>query len=146
MDDPFPYEDEEKSTTQQSWFKRNGLWAIPLLILGGCCVVGICITAIFGIVFTAIGSSDAVTLAVEQARQHEDVQALLGTPIEKGLLITGSVETTNNIGTADVAIPLSGPNGSGTLYAVGRKTGGEDWFFESLIFEGDSGQRIDLLE
>lgn len=144
MEDPFPYEDEK--TTQQSWFKRNGLWAIPLLILGGCCVIGLCVAAIFGIVFTAIGSSDAVAVAVEQASQHEDVQALLGTPIEKGLFITGSIETSNNTGTADITIPLSGPNGSGTLYAVGRKVGGEDWFFESLIFEGDSGQRIDLLE
>jgi hypothetical protein len=144
MNDSFSYDDE--NTPQKSWFSRNAKWAIPVFIGGVFCAICICTVAIFGIVFTAIGSSDAVTAAVEQAQQHEDVQAVLGTPIEKGWLITGSIETNNGNGTANITVPLSGPTGSGTLYANGRKVGGEDWFFDRLVFEPDVGSSINLLE
>ena len=43
------------------------------------------------------------------------IQAL-GTPIEDGWFPTGHVESGGSTGSSDLAIPVSGPNGGGTLY------------------------------
>ena len=72
------------------------------------------------------------------------LSAELGTPIETGWFVSGSVSVSGPTGHADVSIPLSGPRASGTLYGVADKSAGL-WTFSllELELEGRPG-RIDL--
>ena len=70
----------------------------------------------------------------------------LGEPVEAGLLVSGSVSIEGSSGEADLAIPISGPKGSGTVFVVGARQTGE-WKLSTLEVEiNSSGERIDLLE
>ncbi|HSU18110.1 MAG TPA: cytochrome c oxidase assembly factor Coa1 family protein, partial [Acidobacteriaceae bacterium] len=56
------------------------------------------------------------TLAVERASQSSTITQQLGVPLKTGYLITGNLAMTCcDMGTADLRIPVSGPNGRGTF-------------------------------
>ena len=88
-------------------------------------------------------TSGAYTQAVATAKANPDVQKKIGTPMTEGFFTTGNVSTTNNTGNADLSIPVSGPNGSGTLHAVGTLNNGK-WTYSVLDIEV-GGEHIDLL-
>jgi hypothetical protein len=60
--------------------------------------------------------------------------AALGEPIESGWWITGSINVSGSSGNVDVAIPISGPKGSGTLYVVGTRSAGR-WQYSTMEVE-----------
>jgi hypothetical protein len=91
-------------------------------------------------------SSGAYAEAVAAARQNVEVRQAIGEPIEEGWFVTGNVQTSGPSGEASLAIPLSGPKGSGTLYVEARKRA-DRWRYTVLEFELKStGQRILLHE
>ena len=100
---------------------------------------------VFG-VFGLLKSSDAYRLAVQQAVDNHAIIEALGQPVEPGFLMSGNIQLNGASGEANLAIPLSGPKGSGTLYAIATKSAGE-WTYSRLemVISG-SGTRIDLLE
>lgn len=129
-----------------SWMDRNWKWFIPTLIVGSGTVIAGFFALLFMLVFGIMKSSDAYKDAVARAQAHPGVQAALGTPIEEGLFVTGSINTSGTSGSADFAIPISGPNGKATVYAIATKTAGV-WNFSGLIVEiQDTGERLNLLE
>ena len=73
------------------------------------------------------------------------VQTELGTPVEAGWLVSGNIETSGGSGTTDLSIPLSGPEGSGTLFLEAEKSAGE-WRFSYITLDLDEGGEIDLLQ
>ena len=82
--------------------------------------------------------------ALEQARSSPAVVDALGTPIEPEWYLTGTINVTGASGNADIAIPISGPKGAGTLYASARKRAGL-WNYDVLEVALDAGgERIDL--
>ena len=114
---------------------KIGLIATVLaLVFGG---------GIFLFVMSLLKSSDAYKLGMETLRADSRAIELLGEPIDDGIFPMGSVETSNSSGYADLSIPVSGPQGSGTLYVVARKLGRE-WRSEWLVLEVD-GVEVDLL-
>jgi len=102
--------------------------------------------AVFVVVLIAsVGNSDVCKAAVNQAQFNTTVIEQLGQPVERGFLVSGNIEITGPSGHADIAIPLSGPKGKGTLYAVGVEEAGI-WRFETLQLAIDGRtQRLDLL-
>jgi hypothetical protein len=59
--------------------------------------------------------------------------------------VLGNIETTPTSGRAELAIPVSGPKGSGTLYVEAHKQAGL-WKVDSLqLGIKDSEERTDLL-
>ena len=136
---------KESEQEERSWIARN--W--PYLILGGCfgtgflCVACIVILAAIGIY--SINSSTIYAEGLSRAQNDPRVQAELGTPIEAGLLPSGSIDTNNSYTTADLEIPISGPNGSGTVF-VEAESVGDNWDFFVLTVQTDSELIIDLLE
>jgi len=113
-------------------------------------LVGLAIVLAFGAaivvgVFSLIGGSDACALAMAQARANQQVKERLGEPIEKGLFVSGNINTSGPSGHADLAIPVSGPKGKGKLYVMATKRMGI-WKCDALqlAVEGDSS-RIDVL-
>jgi hypothetical protein len=98
----------------------------------------------FIVVFGALKSSDVYREAVAKAKENKEVQAALGTPIKEGLFVNGNININGPTGTANLAIPISGPTGSGTIYAVAQKNG-DIWTLSTLEVAVDGGNRINLL-
>lgn len=118
---------------------------------GGCAVLlllgAIACAGIFFMVFKTLGNSDVVKQSVERAAMDQRVVDRIGSPIERGWLITGSININNGSGTADVSFPVSGPKGGAQIHAVATKAPGGPWVFtthEATI--SSTSEKIDLLQ
>ena len=92
-------------------------------------------------------NSEPYQVAFQRAVQDPDVQQALGTPIKQGWLPSGSVSVSGTHGNAELAIPLHGPKGKGTVYVTAHKEIGR-WMFDRMVFTADgasSSDDIDLL-
>lgn len=98
------------------------------------------------IVFGAIKSSDVYKDALARAKQNPAVIAALGSPIKEGLFVSGNTNANGASGEANISIPISGPKGKGTIYAVAQKSAGR-WQYSELVVElENTHERINLLE
>ena len=122
----------------RNWWSRNWKWFVPvgcllpILICGG----GITGLVIFG--FGLIKSSYPYQDAVKQAKASSAVVAVIGEPIEEGLLLQGSVNINNDAGDADLRIPIHGPKGAGKVHVAGTRARG-NWTYTTLDFTPDNG-------
>jgi hypothetical protein len=88
-------------------------------------------------------SSDAAKLTIATAQANPALTEKLGLPLKTSEIISGY--TSASAGTALVIVPISGPRGSGVLYADVRKQSGV-WQLRSLVFRADgSAVILDLL-
>ncbi|HEX4640004.1 MAG TPA: cytochrome c oxidase assembly factor Coa1 family protein [Chthoniobacterales bacterium] len=128
-----------------SWWSRNWKWFVPT----GCCLTPLVIGGAFVaflvlVIFGALKQSDVYKMAVARAKADSRVIAALGTPIEEGWYLSGNTNVNGGSGNADLSIPISGPKGKGTIYAVATKSAGE-WTYSKLVVKIDStGETIDL--
>ena len=131
----------EASKTDKSWLAKNWKWLVLVLATG-------CIAFAVGLVvmiFGLIKNTTPYKVAVQEAETDQRIIELIGEPIEPGWWVSGSTETSGGKGSADLMIPVSGPNGKMTIYVEAKKTAGE-WTYETIIAESeDSQQRINLL-
>jgi hypothetical protein len=98
------------------------------------------------IVFGMIKSYAVYKDALATARAHPAVVEALGSPIKEGIFVIGSMNTSGSSGRADLAIPISGPKGKGTIYAKASKFAGR-WTFSKLVVEiKATKEMIDLIE
>ena len=114
----------------------------------GCVVLPIAIVVLLAVLgvgaMGAMMHTDLVDEAVRRAAAEPRVVEALGEPVEKGWWVQGSMEVSGASGSADLAIPVDGPRGSGTLYVVARKRAGE-WQYDLLAVEVEAtGERIQL--
>lgn len=131
---------------KSNWWGRNWKWFVPVGCLGSLILFAGFIILILGLVFGVMKSSEAYQSALAETKAHPMVQQALGTPIEAGLFMAGNINISGSSGHADLAIPVSGPNGEGIIYAVAVKSAGK-WTFSTLVVElKKTKQRIDLLE
>ena len=77
------------------------------------------VVCIFFLVFSVLKSSDVYKTALARAKNNPRVVAALGDPIHDGLVPSGKTNVEGPSGEADLAIPISGPKGKATIYAVG---------------------------
>src|SRR5258708_16672426 len=130
--------------SEGNWWSRNWKWVVPVgclvpLLLGSGIVI-----LVVSLIFGAIKSSDAYTQAMARARANDQLKTLLGEPIESGFWMSGNINVNGSSGNADFSIPLSGPNGSATLYVTAVKAAGR-WQFTNLeVAPKGSEARIDL--
>ncbi|MHC4414118.1 MAG: cytochrome c oxidase assembly factor Coa1 family protein [Planctomycetota bacterium] len=130
---------------RKSWWGRHWKWVVPVGVLVPVVFCGGIFTLIVAIAFGVLKHTDPYTQAVARARADAEVTAALGSPIDEGFLVSGNFEVSGHSGHADLAIPISGPNGSGTVYLVAERSAGT-WAFTTLevAVEGRS-ESIDLL-
>jgi len=126
---------------QRGWLERH--WKLALVIL---LVVAVLFTvAVCAAVFLALSNSEVPNKAFELAKRNPMLTERLGSPLRKGWLVAGSIETTAASGHAELAVPISGPKGSGTLYVEAHKEAGL-WKIDLLQFGSKgSDERMDLL-
>lgn len=127
------------------WWSRNWKWFLPT----GCCLTPLVLGGAFFafvvvVVFGAMKQSDVYKTAVGRAKADARVTSALGTPISEGWFLSGKTNVNGGSGDADLSIPISGPKGKGTIYAVATKSAGQ-WTYSKLAVKIDStGETIDL--
>lgn len=119
------------------WFRRRWKTVVFASLAAALLVV---------IVLAGLRNSDAARLAVRTAQSNPRLIQRIGEPITVGWFVGGSLDVTPASGTAELAIPLSGPKGDGKLYAYALKTAGI-WRLTLLQFGFEkSSDRLDLLK
>ena len=127
------------------WLMRNIRWVAPVGCASALVLVGGFVAALTFGVFGIIKSSDAYKEALARVQAHEQVKALLGTPIEAGLLVSGRINVSGSSGYADLSFTVEGPKGEAKVYLVAHKRAGR-WKFNLLQVKPErEGRRIDLL-
>ena len=130
----------------KNWWDRNWKWFVPIGCLGVSTLVVGGIAALALLIVGVMRSSDVYKGAVTKARAHPAVQQALGAPLEEGWFASGSINISGGSGQADLACPVSGPGGKGTIYLVATKSAGK-WTYSTLVVEvRKTKQRINLLE
>jgi hypothetical protein len=115
-------------------------WKRGLLVIAG---LGVLVTIL---VMVTMADSEASKMAFAAAQSNPTVKQRLGEPIKRGLFTSGSIEVSGPSGHADIAIPISGPKGRATLYAVARKSA-DLWKLDTLqVGFGEETERLDLLK
>lgn len=133
---------QEKKSGALKWIACGCLGCAGLIVV---VVVGF-FALVGGAAFTGMKSSDAYRLAMGRAASDPEVIEEIGAPIEAGFFVSGSVSVSGATGTADLSIPISGPDGKATVFAVAEKSAGQ-WQFSTLeVAIADTGRRIDLLD
>ena len=116
-----------------------GCFSVALLFL-------LFVGSILVIVFSAMKSTDVYKEALTRAKANPAVIEALGSPIKDGFLLSGNTNVNGAAGESNLAIPISGPKGKGTIYVSATKSLGR-WNYSGLVVEvGQTHERIDLLQ
>lgn len=146
MQKPPPLPGTTPPVKRSSWWQRNWKWFVPVGCLGLLVLFTGFIALIVSVVFGILKSSEVYQVAVDAAISEPAVEMALGTPIKEGLFVMGNINVSGSSGSADLAIPISGPEDEGTIYAVAEKSAGQ-WAYSILEVEiKTTGERIDLLQ
>ena len=116
----------------------------------GCFTMALLFLAFVGsilvIVFSAMKSTDVYKEALARAKTDSAVIEALGSPIKDGFFLSGNTNVNGASGESNLAIPISGPKGKGTIYVSANKSLGQ-WNYSGLVVEvGQTHERIDLLQ
>ena len=116
----------------------TGCFTVMLLFL-------VFVGSILVIVFSAMKSTEVYKEALARAKADSAVIEALGSPIKDGFLMSGNTNVNGASGESNLAIPISGPKGKGTIYVSANKSLGQ-WNYSGLTVEvGQTHERIDLL-
>jgi hypothetical protein len=134
------------ATAKPNWWERNWKWFVPLGCFSVALLFLVFVGSILVIVFSAMKSTDVYKEALSRAKEHPAVLEALGSPIQDGFLVSGNTNMNGASGESNLAIPISGPKGKGTIYVSANKSLGQ-WKYSGLVVEvGQTHERIDLLQ
>ena len=140
---PPPFRETTPQSPRDTWWSRNWKWFVPTGCLTLIVFGVVLVLCIFGFVFSVLKTSESYEKALARAKNDPRVRAALGTPLHDGMFPSGQTEVIGSSGTTNLAIPISGPKGKGTLYVIGSKSAGE-WNYSKLAVKIDGGEMIDL--
>src|SRR5438552_212025 len=134
------------SAPRRNWWLQNWKWFVPLGCFSMLMLFVIFVGSVALIVFSAMKSADVYKDALARVQAHPSVIEALGSPIKEGFLVSGNTNVNGASGEANLSIPISGPNGKGTIYVAASKSLGR-WNYSGLVVEiAKTHQRIDLLQ
>jgi Cytochrome oxidase complex assembly protein 1 len=132
--------------SKKGWVARNWKWLLPAACLALIVLSAAFVGGVFLLVESSFRNSDVCTQALTQVRANPEVIEGIGQHLKAEWLVSGNIQVTGSSGYAELSIPISGPNGKGTIYATARKSAGI-WQFEALQVEiKGRAERIDLLQ
>jgi Cytochrome oxidase complex assembly protein 1 len=136
----------QPATSGPNWWQRNWKWFVPVGCFTMALLFFVFIGSILLIVFSGMKSTDVYKEALARAKADPAVIEALGLPIENGFLVSGNTNVNGASGESNLAIPISGPKGKGTIYVSATKSLGQ-WNYSGLVVEtGQKHERIDLLQ
>jgi len=112
---------------------RKKMWVIIILsVLLGIflLIVGCCTLVYFG-VKSALKSSQVYVMSIQRAQNSPCAISKLGQPIAAQGLPQGSSSENNGSGSADLTMPVQGPQGTGSLHAIASRENSV-WTLNSL--------------
>jgi hypothetical protein len=134
------------ATAKPNWWKRNWKWFVPLGCFSVALLFLLFVGSILVIVFGAMKSTDVYKDALSRAKADPAVIEALGSPIKDGFLVSGNTNVNGASGETNLAIPITGPKGKGTIYVSANKSLGQ-WIYSGLVVEvGETHKRINLLQ
>ncbi len=113
--------------------QRKWAWA-------GLIVVVVLLPTCVAVPMTVMKQSDAFQLSLAAIRGHAEARAALGEPIEAGLFVTGSVETSGPDGRAALQYSVKGSRAEGEASAYAVKRAGE-WRLRQVVVAVPAGGR-----
>ncbi len=129
-----------------NWLGRNWKWFVPVFCLLAVVVLGAAVAVTMSAAIRALKSGELYQKAITTARLNTELSEALGQPLKEGFFAGGSFNYTSTSGRAEITIPVSGPQGNGTITMTAQRTTGP-WVISSLVAEVDTTKRrIDLLE
>lgn len=133
--------------TQLIWLKYNWKWAIPLVALGIFVPVTSCVfLTVLLVSFLGVRSLKVYKLTMTAVRADARPARLIGTPLQPGILVLGTYSRRVSGPMVNLTVPLYGPEGKATAFAVAAKTDGK-WQFTTLQIQVKGQQEhIDLLK
>jgi len=126
------------------WWSRNWKWFVPTLILVVVVLPLATCGGLFYVIMSSMKDSDVVRESFTRAKANPVLVERLGTPIEMGMLVSGSINVTPADGRADLVIPISGPKGKGRVNVLAVKAAGE-WHYRVMRVTLEGGERVNLL-
>ena len=125
--------------------KSSGCWKALAIGCSIILVLGIAAVIAFVVLIVNVAKrSDVYREAFARASSDTRVIERLGTPIEKGWWVIGSVHIDNSEGEANLDFPISGPKGSARVHAVATFDG--NWKYTTLIVRPEGGREVDVLK
>ncbi len=101
---------------------------------------------VFWGVFSAIKSSDAYLITVEELREHPRLERALGHPVvPSGWLTMGNIQMHNSSGWAELSFDVEGPRASGEVEAYLERQE-RIWSIKQLRVMTERGEEIWLVE
>lgn len=117
----------------------------------GCGCLALIVIGLLGVIGLAFGftklmkNNEPYRDSVAAVEANPEAAAALGTPVEPGFLPSGNISTTNGEGSVDLSIPVSGPNGKGTIKVVGTKaSGATEWTYQTWELQIPGREAIPL--
>lgn len=102
------------------------------------------VAAIVLVVFGALRASDPYKDSLRRAQADPRVIAALGSPIEPGFWMTGSIQVENDEGTVNMEYTIKGPKKGARLRVAGTKERGR-WYYQQMVVAPKDAADIDLL-
>ncbi len=143
------YHDVSMSAIEQTQSGKSSGGKIVALIGCGCLgLILIGVLVVGGIFFGAMNllkNNDPYRESIAAVQSNPAAAAALGSPIEPGFFLSGNISTENGNGSVDFQIPVSGPNGKGTIRVVGAKAAGDaNWTYGTWQLDVEGGDSIPL--
>jgi hypothetical protein len=117
------------------------LGVVGALVLLGVLFVG----AILGVVFYSISHSAAAQTAKSFLQSNERLKQDIGEVKDFGSIITGSVNTQNNSGEANLNLKVIGERRTAPATVVLMYRAGRNWRVTAATYTNEAGQTVDLL-
>jgi hypothetical protein len=141
--------DDLMSAIEQTQTSKTSGGKIAAFIGCGCGALILVALAVGALIFWGVAKAikdnapynDSIT-AVQGNQAAIDA---LGSPIEPGFFPSGSININNGEGSVDFSIPVSGPNGKGTVRVVGTKPAGSGtWIYDTWQLDIEGADSIPL--
>lgn len=118
------------------WIEPPGLSKRGKLGIGTLATASVVVLFVIPLFFgvdAMMRSSDAYKLTMNTAQASPCVTNALGSPLEPGWMMGGSITESSIEGSAELSIPVRGPKGKGSLDVQAKKLNG-NWRIDSLVF------------
>jgi len=130
-----------------NWLKQNWKWLLPMAVISAFFPITIfALTSVLLTCLFCVKSSKIYRKTIITVQKNDRVLKLIGSPVKAGLLVMGNISRRTTETMVNMSIPLSGPDGQATVFAVAKRQK-KEWCFTTLQVQcRKSGTHIDLLQ
>lgn len=126
--------------------KSKNKWV--LFGCGGCLgllvLLGLAGAGIFWFAMGALKKTDVFAETLKRAQASSEVQQALGSPVDTGWMLQGSMNVNNGDGVADLTVPLKGSKAEGSVRVKATKSASTPWQYTVMEAVMPDGTVVDL--